>query len=645
MRAVGQSLRAAFLQGDGVAKRLIVAVVLFSSLVTSLLTALELYADYREDLRAIDQSMAFIANGYRAALTDSVWVADREQVQTQLEGLLRLPDIEYIGIAVDARVRWEAGRQTSTRTVVDEFPLVRKHRGEDLVIGRVKVVASVDTVLGRMWDHLFGILLRNALKTALVAGFALLIIQYLVTRHLNRIATFVRGVDPSAPRGDTVTLERPATGRWRPDVLDAVSESINGLSRALRSSHDELQRSGLAVRALNADLEARVRSRTAELQLALQRAEEASRAKTDFLSRMSHELRTPMNAILGFAQIIEMSNPTPRQLKWATEIHRAGDHLMQLISDLLDLARIEVGKISIRVEPIALLPIIEEAVAIVEPSVAARGLVLHQELASVAAIPVRADRLRLRQVLVNLLSNAVKYNPPQGRITIRCEQHVAAVRLSVADTGIGIAPEKAARLFQPFERLGAEAGAVEGAGIGLALSKQFADLMGARLGFESAPGAGSVFWIDLPLAGVAQASDARPAATAAVGDLQCELLCVEDRASNVEVLQAHLEHYPNVRLRIAHTGGNGLAMMRERRPDLVLLDINLPDCSGHEVLAELRGDPGLHDVPVIAVSAHAMPEDIHRGLKAGFDRYHAKPLDFQALMQDIASLLRPPRAA
>jgi signal transduction histidine kinase/CheY-like chemotaxis protein len=589
--------------------------------------------------------MAFIANGYRPSLTNSVWVADREQVQTQLDGLLRLPDIEYIGIALNGRVHWEAGKETSARTVVNEFSLVRRHRGENLTIGQVKVVASVDTVLARMWDHLFGILLRNAVKTALVAGFVLLIFQYLVTRHLSRIAAFVRGVDPAAPRGDTVTLERPASGRWRPDILDAVSDSVNALSRALRSSHDDLHRSELALRELNTDLEARVRSRTAELQLALQHAEKASRAKTDFLSHMSHELRTPMNAILGFAQIIEMANPTPQQLKWVTEIRRAGDHLMQMINDLLDLTRIEAGKISIRLEPIVLLPIIEEAVAIVAPSVAARRLVLRQELASAAAIHVLADRLRLRQVLVNLLSNAVKYNNPQGRITIRCEQQGAAVRLSVADTGIGISPDKAARLFQPFERLGAEDRAVEGVGIGLALSRQFAELMGAQLGFESTAGAGSVFWVDLPLAGAAQTSDARPAASAAAGDLRCDLLWVEDQASNVEVLQAYLAHYPNVHLRIARTGGSGLAMMRARRPDLILLDINLPDRSGHQVLAELRRDPGLHDLPVIAVSADAMAEDIRLGLKAGFDRYHVKPLDFDAVMQDIAALLRRPRAA
>jgi PAS domain S-box-containing protein len=753
-------LRDALFNGNGVAKRLIVALVLFSSLITALITAAELVADYRRDLDQIDQSIAFIGKSYLPSLTDSVWVSDRQQVQTQLDGLLRLPDIEYLGIRVDGQTRWSSGKVVSQRQVTAEVPLVREHRGQALTIGTVEVVASVDRVLARLWDRLLVTLLSNAIKTLLVAGFMLLVFQYLVTRHLTRLAAFVRGIDPNAPRGEQVQLDRPSTGRWHPDILDAVTSSINGLSRSLHAAFEELHQSderllaltrettafiyeldrdgritfanrtypGLtraqvegtplidwfppelrprvehavvrvfaeagpqrleysipdpagqahayvatiapihangaviraaltsvdiseqkaaeqAIRELNVNLEIRVRERTAELQQAMERAESASRAKSEFLSRMSHELRTPMNAILGFAQLIEMSDPPPKMLKWAAEIRRAGDHLLQMIEDLLDLARIEVGRIAIRREPLDLAPVVAEAAAIVLPLITERALRLIDECPTGAEWQVLADRLRLRQVLVNLLSNAAKYNREHGTITVRCERRADRIRLSVSDTGMGIAPERLARLFQPFERLGAELGEVEGTGIGLALSKQLADLMGATLGADTSVGAGSVFWIELPRADSrAAGAPASISAAAPERDMAFDLLYVEDQASNIDVISAFLARYPNVHLQSARTGAAGLDLARARRPDVVLLDIHLPGMDGYQVLQQLRADRQLRDVPVIALSADAMPHDVQRGLAAGFDRYITKPVDLNGLLDALNALLRRGRA-
>jgi signal transduction histidine kinase/ActR/RegA family two-component response regulator len=400
------------------------------------------------------------------------------------------------------------------------------------------------------------------------------------------------------------------------------------------------------IRDLNRGLEARVRERTAELQQAMERAESASRAKSEFLSRMSHELRTPMNAILGFAQIIEMSNPTPQQLKWAGEIRRAGDHLLEMIEDLLDLARIEVGKMAIRLEPLDLMPVVAESVAIVQPLIAARGLRLVVEEPVGAGPRVQADRLRLRQVLVNLLSNAAKYNREHGTITVRCQDKAVGLRLSVTDSGAGMAREKLARLFQPFERLGAELGSVEGTGIGLALSKQLAELMGATLGAESVVGTGSTFWVDLPRA------DGHPIPAAAVaaklhglGDAPLDVLYIEDNRSNVEVIAAFLAPHANVQLRTSAAGDTGLALASERHPDVILLDIHLPGMDGYQVLQRLRADPALRDVPVIALSADAMPHDIQRGLAASFDRYIAKPVDLNELIGAFGDVLRNGRTA
>jgi PAS domain S-box-containing protein len=751
----GGLLREALFNGNGVAKKLIVALVLFSSLITTVITAIELYSGYRRDLGQIDRSIEFIGKSYLPSLVDSVWVADREQLQTQLDGLLRLPDIEYLGIGVDGQTRWSAGKAVSSRVVTAEVPLVREHRGQPLMIGTVRVVASVDRVLARVWDQLLVVLLSNALKTLLVAGFMLLVFQYLVTRHLTRIAAFVRRIDPTAPHGEQVELDRPVTGRWRPDILDAVTTSINGLSRSLLRAHEDLLRSderlrvltrettafiyeldrdgrvvfanrtypGLTreqvegtplrdwftpelrpqvdnavarafadgqlqrldytipdpqgkphayvaslvpivrdgevasvaltsldiselkaaeqeIRDLNRGLEARVRERTAELQTAKERAESASRAKSEFLSHMSHELRTPMNAILGFAQIIEMSNPTPQQLKWAGEIRRAGDHLLQMIEDLLDLARIEVGKMSIRLEAFDLAPVVAEALAIVQPLITSGGLWLDIQDCRGAGLRVHADRLRLRQVLVNLLSNAAKYNRPNGSITVHCRETATGVRVSVTDTGAGMTGDKLARLFRPFERLGAELGGVEGTGIGLALSKQLAEMMGATLGATSEVDIGSTFWIDLGRANggpaPATAPDAEPNARPA---LSFDVLYIEDNPSNVELMAAFLAPHAQVRLLTAATGDAGLAMIGERRPDIVLLDIHLPGMDGYQVLQRLRADPALRDIPVIALSADAMPHDVQRGLAAGFDRYIAKPVDLNELLDALQALV------
>jgi PAS domain S-box-containing protein len=751
----GSFLRHALFNGNGVAKKLIVALVLFSSLITAVITAIELYARYRQDLGQIDRSLTFIGQSYLPSLTDSVWVADNEQVQTQLDGLLRLPDIEYIGINVDGQTRWWAGKSVSQRQRTAEVALVRQHRGQPLTIGTVQVVGSIDNVVARLWDQLLATLISNAVKTLLVAGFMLLVFQYLVTRHLTRLAGFVRRIDPAAPQGEQLQFDRAPTGRWRPDILDAVMTSINGLSRSLHGAHEELRlsderlrvltrettafiyeldrdgrilfanrtdpavargqvegtlltdwfpaelKAGIAqvversfteaqpqrleytipdpagrdrtytgaivpiardnviasaaltamdisdqkaaeqaIRQLNSSLEARVRERTAELQQAMERAENASRAKSEFLSRMSHELRTPMNAILGFAQIIEMSAPSPQQLKWAGEIRHAGDHLLQMIEDLLDLARIEVGKIVVRIEPLDLATVVAESVALVQPMIDARGLRLIQEGGAIQG-QVMCDRLRLRQVLVNLLSNAAKYNRDQGTITIRCERRAERVRLSIADNGAGIAPERLAKLFQPFERLGAELGKIEGTGIGLALSKQLTDLMKVELGVDSRLGIGSVFWIDLPAADADAPQASGPtAAPRPTAEVAFDVLYVEDNRSNIEVIAAFLAQHPDIRLRAAGDGPEGLALARERRPDIVLLDIHLPGMDGYQVLEQLRADPRLKSIPVVALSADAMPHDVQRGLAAGFDRYIAKPVDLNQLLVVLHGLLR-----
>ena len=443
--------------------------------------------------------------------------------------------------------------------------------------------------------------------------------------------------------------QRTADGRWKwiLSVGRIVERDAQGAPLRMLGTQtdiDERRRAEEAVRDLALTLERRVAERTEDMRRAVLRAEQASRAKSEFLSRMSHELRTPLNAILGFAQVIELSNPTDQQRRWVGEIRRAGDHLLHLIEELLDLSRIEAGRLALSIETLPLAPVVREAVAFVQPALATRGVTLELAEPCRELTLVRADRVRLRQILVNLLTNAIKYNRSGGRIDLGfAPLGTDRLRLSVRDTGIGIAPEKLALLFRPFERLGAETSGIEGVGIGLALSQQIARLMDADLGVQSTPGVGTTFWIDLPLAladGSAEAPAPVPLRQYALAvDAAGTVLYIEDNESNLALVRALLAPWSHLRLLLAGDGVGGLDLAREHRPDLILLDIHMPHLDGFAVLRQLRSEAATRDIPVVALTADAMAEDIARGTAAGFNRYLTKPLSLETLLATLSDFL------
>lgn len=368
-------------------------------------------------------------------------------------------------------------------------------------------------------------------------------------------------------------------------------------------------------------------------------AEAASRAKSEFLSRMSHELRTPMNAILGFAQVLQMQPLTPEQHDFVGEIRQAGEHLLELIDELLDLSRIEAGKFAVAIDTVDLDRVLDQALHLVHPLIQDKGLSYVNRCPR--GLWLLADATRLRQVLVNLLSNAAKYNCDGGRITVDCEMLGGErLRLRVSDSGPGISPEKHDLLFRPFERLGAETMGVDGTGIGLALSRQLMQLMGGALGVESRVGQGSTFWLELPCSEPPTHRVERDSSGPSGGQRRkTRLLYVEDNAANFRVVAAMLRQYPHLTLIGASSGEHALELVRRHRPDAILMDIHLPGMDGYAVLAALRADLQTRDLPVFALSADAMPIDVERGLQAGFQAYLTKPLSLDALMQALGNLI------
>ena len=381
-----------------------------------------------------------------------------------------------------------------------------------------------------------------------------------------------------------------------------------------------------------------------ELESAKFVAEKANLAKSDFLSSMSHELRSPLNAILGFAQLMESASPLPTdsQKENIDQILEAGWHLLKLINEILDLAVIESGKVSLSPESVSLAEVMFECQTMMEPQAQQRGISVTFPRFD-KPVFVRADRTRLKQILINFLSNAIKYNKERGEVVVECAVAEAPerIRISVKDTGAGLPPEKLAQLFQPFNRLGQEAGGVAGTGIGLVVTKRLAELMNGVLGVESTVGEGSVFWCEL-VSAAAPHLEVQNIGVEAFTPPQLQpgvpcrtLLYVEDNPANMKMVEQLIARYPDIRLETAVNGALGIELARAVRPNVILMDINLPGISGVEALKILREDPATAHIPVVAISANAMPHDIEKGLEAGFFRYITKPIKVKEFMETL----------
>lgn len=457
--------------------------------------------------------------------------------------------------------------------------------------------------------------------------------RQMATEH---IASALQGVDTSGTDNSRVARFLAADGeiRWmsvRGRPLFGGSGDLLGFTGILHDVTDRVE------------AEQRVRTALSEAEAARDEAQRASCAKSEFLSRMSHELRTPLNAILGFGQLLELGELTGEDAENVDHILRAGHHLLDLINEVLDVVRIEAGKLSLSLEPVDVGEVLAESLDLVRTAAADRGIGLRAPGRSGSLVAV-ADRQRLKQVLVNLLSNAVKYNVDGGEVVVSCEQRgtdgpgtgpdAGWLRVSVRDTGRGIAAERLEDVFTPFDRLGAEASDIEGTGVGLSLTKTLVEAQGGRIGLESRPGEGSTFWFDLP---AAEVRVEEPAPAPEEAELSRTVLYVEDNTANVTLMRRVLARRPQVRLVVVEDGSEAVSAAQRLAPDLVLLDLHLPGLHGAGVLAALRSsdDARLAKVPVVVVTADLTVGNERRMLEAGATMFLPKPIDVRSLLAVI----------
>jgi len=758
----------------GIGRTFALWILAFSSVVTLVSTVLQLSLEFKRDVVGIERLLDQVRNSYSGSLADSLWVISKENIQLQLDGILRLPDMQYIEVRSDTgQIMAIAGKQKNKKILQREIPLYHKHREKPVLVGKLVAIATLEGAYQRLKDKVIVILLTQGVKTFLVSLFILYLFQFLIGRHLNKIATHSETLD-TEPNHKILTLDRKEKNSTTNDELDQLVNALNNMYLRLTTAYRNIQLSEEQVRysetllrqaqaltttgswryyvprdeivwsdetyqifdisngshityddfinivhpddklmvnsawqaSLNGapyhlqhriiikgetrwveergefefdiqgnlysvtgstqditeqkvtteelenyrnHLEELVNIRTKELEKAKVVAESASQVKSAFLANMSHEIRTPLNAITGLTQLLQRSDVTPQQAEHLNNIDTAGQHLLDIINTVLDLSKIEAGKLTLEKTQFNVSEILDTIKAIITDRVQAKNLKLIIENKLSQNLYILGDATRIKQALLNYIGNAVKFTKT-GSITLRIKienesDKKIILRFEVADTGIGIDHDTAERLFAAFEQAdNSTTRQYGGTGLGLAITKKLAQLMGGNAGVSSTPGIGSTFWFTAQFEKSEKDEFTTVTETEAsfesaekilIRDFSsCKILLADDEPMNRQLIQELLASIEPI-FDIAVNGVQALELASKNTYDLILMDMQMPEMSGLEAAAQIRLLPNGENVPIVALTGNAFAEDMDRCFKAGMNDFIAKPFKLQQLFSTI----------
>jgi len=599
-------------------RQLMLACVVFAVVVAGI-QVMSAASETRAEVR---RTLHTLATTFAPGIESAMWEYQVTLLQSIANGIGTHPAVVSVEISdqagkLSSSWRTPTGEAGSDALRVD-YPLRHVDGSETRELGQLRIFASERFVQTRVREAVQRVLLTVTLQFLFLGVVIWLLIQRLVAKPLTMFSRQVSALADESHQS-----------------IQAVATNVEEI-RTLQNGFNSLLQ--------------RVSERTAALVSARDMAENANAAKSEFLSRMSHELRTPLNAIIGFAQMLVLPGKSPlteQQADNVQEILKAGQHLLVQVNEVLDLARIESGRIELSLELLPLAPLIQDCIAQVQPLADVRRITISSQVDDTMAL--QGDITRVKQVLLNLLSNAIKYNRDGGQIHVTAVATGEQMRVDVRDTGRGITPDKLDRLFKPFERLESSYDGIEGTGIGLALVKRLVEAMGGEIGMASEEGVGSTFWFALPTAML----PSQPAVNVGTGEMKCPeagtafvvpaspapsqaqryVLYIEDNPANLKLVKKIIGLRPEFILLDAMNAELGLEIARRERPDLILLDINLPGMDGFAAIAQLQAWPETAAIPVVAITANAMKRDIERGKAAGFADYLTKPINITRLHQ------------
>lgn len=632
--------------------RMMIYVCACSFLFILLSTALQLTLDYRREFRAIDQQVELIRSSYLASLAKSLWDVDQSQITLQLKGIRNLPDVSYLVLQ-----NTDTG-ETAIEGQLNSFPdyplqnhsfdLIHTTPEQQRKLGQLEVSFDLQAVYDRIWARGFSILLNQTLLVVLIVLVILILFQRKITRHLEAMANYSRDIG-AGQLEHSLTLNRQPPKNS--DELDQLVNALNDMRQSIKQEIVRREQEQQELRYNRDQLQMMVERRTESLQRAKDAAEEASNAKSRFLSTMSHEIRTPMNGMLGMIQLLENSQLDNRQRQHIQVLHDATNALLETFNNVLEYGRLVEGAYSVSPTRFSLHNLLHNLTSLLSPEADRKKLQLLLECSSDVADTFQSEESSLRQILTNLLANAIKFTD-SGEVTLKVEriaEHLAEkeqgltgnkqqkLRFEISDSGIGIEPQLQQHIFDRFtqadETITRRFG---GTGLGLAICKELAEHLGGRIGLNSVPGTGSTFWLELNLPLAEPAPAIQPVQHSLQDSTQKQILLVEDVEINQQVVLGLLEEQHH-QVIIAEDGIKALELGRQQRFDLILMDMHLPGLSGLEVSARLKNDPDCinNDTRIIALTASVRPEDIHNYLEAGISSVIAKPVHKEQLLQAI----------